>query len=193
MNLPFNLFDLLLGAVLVLGIVHGRKRGMTGEWVGVLKWLAILLGCAAFYPPVAWLISQLGVFSVASSSLVAYLIGMLLIFSGFSWAEHRMHDRPGGTDFFGRSEYYLGMASGVVRAACILLVTLALLNARSFSPAELQAAEAYQSSAFGSHVFPTLHSVQATVFQKSLTGPWIKQYLGFLLISSTPPRIAQAR
>jgi hypothetical protein len=29
--------------------------------------------------------------------------------------------------------------------------------------------------------------VQATVFDKSLTGPWIKQNLGFLLITPTAP------
>ena len=34
---------------------------------------------------------------------------------------------------------------------------------------------------------PVDESVQVTVFDKSLTGPWIKENLGFLLIEPTEP------
>ena len=44
----------------------------------------------------------------------------------FKWLlGHRM----GENNFFGGGEYYLGMSSGMVRFACMLLAVLALLNA----------------------------------------------------------------
>ena len=92
-----------------------------------------------------------------------------------------------GSDAFGRTEYYLGMASGLVRFGCMLLVALALLNARYFSPAEVRAMQKYNDEVYGSDYFPGLHSVQEAVFEKSITGPFIKQHLDFLLIKPTEP------
>jgi hypothetical protein len=79
------------------------------------------------------------------------------------------------------------MGSGLVRFSCILLAALALLNARYFSPTEVRAMEKFQDDVYGSNFFPTLHTVQSTVFDRSLTGPWIKENLGFLLIKPTEP------
>ena len=92
-----------------------------------------------------------------------------------------------GSDVFGRAEYYLGMGSGLVRFGCMLLVALALLNARYFSPTEVRAMEKYNDDVYGSDYFPSLHSVQEAVFEKSVTGPLIRQHLGFLLIKPTEP------
>ncbi len=44
---------------------------------------------------------------------------------------------------------------------------------------------------YGSDFFPGLHSLQTTVFDRSLTGPWIKENLGFLLIKPTQPEDKQ--
>ena len=92
-----------------------------------------------------------------------------------------------GSDIFGRSEYYLGMGSGLLRFSCMLLAALALLNARSFSPAEIRAREKYVDDVYGSDYFPCLYTVQTAVFDRSLTGPWIKENLGFLLIQPIEP------
>ena len=40
---------------------------------------------------------------------------------------------------------------------------------------------------YGSNFFPTWHTAQEIVFEKSFTGPIIRDYLGFLLIKPTPP------
>jgi hypothetical protein len=69
----------------------------------------------------------------------------------------------------------------------MLLAALALLNARYFSPTEVRAMEKRDIDIYGSDFFPGLHTVQATVFNQSLTGPWIKENLGFLLIKPTQP------
>jgi hypothetical protein len=96
-----------------------------------------------------------------------------------------------GSNFFGSAEYYLGMLSGLVRYACILLVALALLNAPHYTAADIANSEAYNARWFGGGLqgysgdyFPTVQSVQQSVFKKSLIGPLIKKYLDVLLINS---------
>ena len=74
------------------------------------------------------------------------------------------------------------MPSGMVRFACILLFALAFLNARHYTPAQIEASNEYQERWYGAHFFPDLYTVQNQVFKKSFTGPYIKKYLGVLLI-----------
>jgi hypothetical protein len=69
----------------------------------------------------------------------------------------------------------------------MLIAGLALLNAWYFTPTEVKAMERYQDDMYGSNFFPTLHTLQAYVFEKSLTGPWIRDNLGFVLIKPTQP------
>ena len=187
-KLPFNAFDLALLAILVLGVHRGRRLGMSEELLPLCKWLAILFGCALVYEPVGSLLSQTtGIFSLLFCYLIAYVgvaVVVLLLFAAF---KHALGGKLLGSDLFGRGEYYLGMGSGLVRFTCILLAALALLNARYFSPAEVRAMEKFQNDVYGSNFFPTLHNVQAAVFEQSLTGPYIKDYLGFLLIKPTVP------
>jgi len=184
-NPPFNLFDVLLVVVLVGGVVHGRKHGFSLELLSTIKWLTLVLIGAAVYRPGGTLVAETGVFDLLTSYLFVYLGTALLIFLFFSVLERRLVPKLTGSDIFGRSEYFLGMGSGMLRFACILLVGLSLLNAREFSPAELKSMERYQEENYGSNLFPGLHSLQVAVFDHSLTGGFIKQDLSFLLISPT--------
>jgi uncharacterized membrane protein required for colicin V production len=187
-QLPINFFDALLIVVLVAGIARGRKHGMSEELMSLLTWLAVLFGCALVYQPGGELIGQFtSMFSRLTCYLIAYVVGALLVFLLFAGIKRGLGGKLLGSDIFGRSEYYLGMGSGLVRFSCILLTALALLNARYFSPTEVRAMEARDIDIYGSDFFPGLHSMQATVFEKSLTGPWIKENLGFLLIQPTEP------
>ena len=185
MSFSLNLFDFLLVAVLAGGLFYGRKRGLSVELFGAMKWLTLLLGCALIYQPAGILISQATGLSLLASYLLTYVVTALLLFLVFSKVQKRLAPKLVGTDAFGRGEYYLGMASGVVQFACMLLIGLALLNARSFSPAELKAIQQYEEAAYGSSVFPNWHSFQEAVFENSLFGPWIHQELSFLLIVPT--------
>jgi len=92
-----------------------------------------------------------------------------------------------GCDLFGGAEYYLGMCAGAVRYACIILVGMALLNARYYPPAEVRAHIKYQEDNYGSVYFPTVCAVQHQVFDESFTGRMTKNYLGILLIRPTTP------
>ena len=187
-QLPINLFDLVVIVVLLAGIAKGRKQGMSEELLSLLKWLGVLFGCAALYQPGGQFVCGFtSMFGPLSSYMLAYVGGALVVLLVFAGIKRALGGKLLGSDIFGRSEYYLGMASGLVRFSCMLLAALALLNARYFSPLEVRAMEKFQDDVYGSNFFPTLHSLQATVFDKSLTGPWIKQNLGFLLIKPTEP------
>jgi len=187
-QLPINLFDLVVIGMLIAGIARGRKHGMSEELLGLLKWLAILFVCAAVYEPVGLIVAGYApMFGHLTCYLVAYIGVALFVLLLFAGLKRALDGKLLGSDIFGRSEYYLGMGSGLVRFSCMLLAALALLNARYFNPTEVRAMEKFQDDVYGSNFFPTLQSLQASVFDKSLTGPWIKQNLGFLLIKPTEP------
>lgn len=187
-NLPVNAFDFALVAILVVGVLQGRKHGMSEELLGVIKWVAILVGCALLYEPAGNLFAQsTPMFSHLSCYLMVYITAAVVIFFAFVGIKRGLGGKLVGSDIFGGAEYYLGMASGLVRFTCILLVGLALLNARFFSQAEIDAMAASRKEIYGSDFFPGLHSLQSLVFERSLTGPWIKKSLSFLLIKPTEP------
>jgi hypothetical protein len=172
----------------VAGISRGRKHGMSQELMLLLKWLVIVIGCAMVYEPVGQMFSQsTGLFGLLASYLMVYILSALLIIGLFALVKNSIGGKLLGSDVFGRSEYYLGMVSGLVRFTCILLAALALLNSRYYNPVEVRAMEKFQDDVYGSNYFPTLHSIQAAVFEQSLTGPWIKKNLDFLLIKPTEP------
>jgi uncharacterized membrane protein required for colicin V production len=186
-KLPVNMFDLLLVAFLVFGVFRGRKNGMSGELLNLLKWLIILFGCAALYDPAGNMIAQTSPFSLLTCFLLAYVGGALLVILLFALLKNRLGGKLAGSDVFGHAEYYLGMAAGFIRFSCMLLAAMALLNARHFTSYEVRANEKFQNDVYGSNFFPGLQTLQATVFEKSLTGAFIKENLGFLLIKETDP------
>jgi len=191
--MPFNWFDVLVVAVLIAGILVGRKRGMSQELIGVLMWLSIAIGCAFLYEPLGTMIAQGSVFSQLSAYCMAYLGIGLLIATVFMLLKRAVGEKLVGSDAFGGSEFYLGMLGGMVRFACILITVLALLNARSYTQAEVKAELNYQNDVYGSNFFPTLYTVQAQVFEQSLIGPLIRQNLSMMLIKPTSPEKKQLK
>jgi len=190
-KLPINVFDLVVAATLLVGLLRGRKHGMSEELMGLLKWLAVVAGCAFVYEPAGQWFAQTSPFSLLASFLMVYIAAALVILGFFALFKHRIGGKLLGSDIFGRAEYYLGMCSGVVRFSCMLLAFLALLNARYFSPMEVRAMEKFQDDLYGSNYFPTWHTAQEVVFEKSISGPWIREHLNFLLIKPTQPEDKQ--
>lgn len=186
-NLPINWFDAVLIVFIFVGIQRGRKRGMSEELLPVLKWLGILFGASKLYQPLGKMIAQDSVFSLLSSYVIGYLSAALLIAITFAIVKKMLGGKLVGSDIFGRSEYYLGMVAGTTRFLCMLLVGLALLNARNYSAAEVQANFAYQKEVYGSDFFPGFQELQSQVFQASASGKWIKGNLSTLLIEPTRP------
>jgi hypothetical protein len=186
-QMPFNAFDVVLVAVLLMGLLRGRKHGMSEELMSVIKWLIIVVGCAWMYGPAGGWLAQSTPFSLLWSYIFVYAGGAMVILGLFALVKHQIGGKLLGSDIFGRGEYYLGMGSGLVRFACMLVFAMALLNAPYVSPAQVQAMRKFQDDMYGSNYFPTLHTAQAVVFEDSLTGPWIRDHLGFLFITPTAP------
>jgi len=186
-SLPINWFDLVVVAVLIFGLRRGRKQGMSEELLSLLKWLALVFGCAFAYQPLGGQIAKSSVFNLLAGYLMAYCAAALIIATIFALIKKSLGGKLLGSDVFGRSEFYLGMAAGGVKYACILIAGLALLNAREYSKNEIRADIAYQHENYGSDFFPKLYTVQSSVFQKSLCGSLVKQHLGILLIKPTEP------
>jgi uncharacterized membrane protein required for colicin V production len=187
-SLPFNAFDLILVLILIGGIVRGRKQGMSLELMQLVKWLLILFVCAVAYEPIGSFFSgTTSMFSTLACYIMAYTGAALVIVLIFAGLKHSLGGKLIGSDIFGSAEYYLGMGAGLIRFACALVVGLAILNARYYTPDEVKAEEKFQNDVYGSTYFPTLHSLQATVFERSFTGPLIRDNLSFLLIKPTHP------
>jgi uncharacterized membrane protein required for colicin V production len=186
-QLPGSIFDLVLIVTLLMGLFRGRKHGMSAEMMHLIKWLVVVVVCGFLYQPLGEYLARSSPFSLLASFIMVYAVLAMLILGFFAFMKHHLGEKLVGSDIFGRSEYYLGMGSGLVRFGCVLLAGLALLNARYFSPAEVQAMERFQNDVYGSNFFPTWYTAQEVVFERSISGPWIRDHLAFLLIHPTEP------
>jgi len=185
-DLTYNWFDLVVFGFLVVGVFRGRKRGMSEELLAIFQWLSIVLASTHFYRPAGlFLVSITGM-----SRLFCYVAAYLLIALGiklfFSFIKRSVGEKLVGSDIFGRMEYYLGMAAGMLRYACMLLMFMAFLNAKYISEAELRRVAKLQKDNFGDISFPTIGSLQQDVFKKSLVGSLTKQHLSNHLIVTGP-------
>ena len=186
-TVPFNWFDVVFVTALGFGLIHGRKNGMSKEVLPVLQWLSLVLVCGHGYPKLAQVFAGKWTLSRLEADVLAYLTLALAVFFLFAIIKRILLPHLTGSNFFGGSEYYLGMFSGMILFACRLLVLLALLNASYYTKAEIQAHNSYVKRWYGSSYFPDLQTVQEQVFVKSFLGPSIKEYLSDVLIDTTPP------
>ncbi len=193
-GLPFNWFDVAVIVILAFGIFRGRKNGMSREMLPALQWVVLVLVCGLGYSLVAQLFRNATSLDQLTSDVLAYLLLACVVWLLTGIPKHKFADRLAVSNFFGGSEFYLGMLVGIIRYACILLAALALLNAPFYTTADIEAHAAYVQRWYGGGVqgysgdfIPSLQSVQEQVFQKSFIGPCIKKYLGPLLINTTQP------
>lgn len=185
--LAFDYFDVIAAVWLIIGIFRGRKRGMSQEMLPLIQWLAIIVVAGLFYQPFGVLIHQTAQFERLWSNVLAYILIGFGIHLLYLWMKSLVGEKLVGSDLFGRSEYYLGMASGMIRFTCMLVALCALLNARIVSAAERAQTEKMQAQAFSDIRFPTYGSVQQEVLFQSFTGQLIETNLRPLLIVSTAP------
>ena len=185
MNLQFSWFDVVLPIVLIFGIQRGRKHGMSQELLLVMKWVAIILVGGFGYQTLGDTIEASSPLTHLASYRLAYFSIALTISIAFMVLTKLSHGKLIGSDIFGSGEYYLGMMAGLVRYSCIVIFALAFLNSRLYTSKEINDELKFQNDVYGSNFFPTGYSFQAQVFEKSFTGPYIRNGLGFLLIKST--------
>ena len=195
-GLPFNWFDMTVVVVLGFGLFRGRRNGMAKELLPLLQWLVMVPACGLGYALLAGVLAGF-IPNKMWNCLVAYLALALVVFIFFTVLKRQLDEKLVKSNFFKGGEYYLGMMSGMVRYACVLLFVLALLNAPVYTPVEIAQQTAYDQKNFGGglftgNYFPHLFQVQAEVFKGSFVGPRIKDHLGMLLINTGQPGVGDA-
>src|SRR5947207_15696327 len=100
-KLPVNVFDCVVLATLVIGLMRGRKHGMSEELMGLVKWLVVVIGCALVYEPAGEWFAKTSPFSLLASFLIVYTFGALLILSLFAVRCHRFGGKLIGSVLFG--------------------------------------------------------------------------------------------
>jgi uncharacterized membrane protein required for colicin V production len=189
---PFNWFDVTVIVILGLGLFRGRKNGMSRELLPTLQWVALVLVCGLGYSVVAQLFRKATSLDQLTSDVLGYLLLAFVVFLLIGIPKHKFADRLAVSNFFGTSEFYLGMLSGVVRFSCILLAALALLNAPFYNEEEILKQGEYDKTNYGGGLyeasyFPHISTIQGEVFVKSFIGSCIKNYLRPLLINTAQP------
>jgi uncharacterized membrane protein required for colicin V production len=180
-------FDFVVVVLLLVGITRGRKRGLSQELLDVLKWLTVVLVAGYFYEPIGSFLSASTVFSLLFCYLVAYALLALTVILFYRLLRRSVGEKLIGSDAFGSGEYYLGMAGGFFRYFAVLVVILALVNARYYSPEEIRQHVRAQEDSLGAIFFPPLGTVQAAIMKDSMTGRLATEYLSSVLIRSTSP------
>lgn len=184
--MPFNWFDIVVCLMLFAGYKRGQARGMSQESFTVMKWLAIVILAAIGYEPLGLWISTMATLSKLTSFMIAYAAIAGVVALIFVFLTGSLGEKLKGSDAFGKSEFYLAKPAGMLRFLCIVLALLALLNARFYSTAEVNAMNKFQNDNYGSSFFPTLCSIQDGVFKDSFLGKQAKEYISFLFIKPTP-------
>jgi uncharacterized membrane protein required for colicin V production len=190
-RLPVGWFDFALLAVIVVGFFRGRKNGMTKEILPMFQWLVTVLLGGLAYEMVGQLFIDYARLGITAAYIFGYLTLALVVFFAFAYLKKMLMPRLTGSNFFGGMEYYMGTTSGVIRYVCMLFFALSLLHAPFYTPAEIAATKAYNARWYGGgqqgysgNFFPTIQTVQQSVFSSSFTGPLIANYLGVMLIST---------
>jgi uncharacterized membrane protein required for colicin V production len=184
--LGVNWFDLVALVMVAVGVFVGRKRGMSAELLDLVQWLLIIFVAAMASDPLGRALADITGFSPLSTFVMAYLLTAGVIKLLFVTIKRMAGEKLVGSDVFGGFEYYLGMAAGGIRFACITLFALALLNAKPVTDAQLAAQVKYQNDNLGSVYFPPFGSIQRSVFRDSFTGKLVKDYLSAQLINVDP-------
>jgi len=185
-DFTYNWFDLVAIALLVVGFFVGRKRGMSLELLSMLQWLSIVFVGALACDPFGRMMAEFSGLNPTLTYITAYLLTAIGIKVFFVLIRRMTGEKLVSKAVFGNLEYYLGMSAGVVRFACILLFGLALLNAKQVTKAELDAQLKYQKDWAGSIYFPPFGDIQKAVFEESLTGRAVKQFMSAQLINVDP-------
>jgi uncharacterized membrane protein required for colicin V production len=180
-------FDIAAVGVLTVGLIQGRRRGISGEMLSLFQWLAIVIGGAYLYEPLGRLLAVSAGMGLLTAYIGSYLFVALTVKLIVSTMQRAVGEKITGSDVFGKSEYYLGMGAGAVRGACILLFAMALLNAKHIPEEQRRRFERMQQENFGTIRFPTIAGLQQDVFDRSSTGVFTRRYLRDQLIEPTAP------
>jgi uncharacterized membrane protein required for colicin V production len=183
----FDYFDIVAIVWLIIGLLRGRKRGMSQEVLPLFQWIGIVTLAGLNYEDFGLAIHHNTFFSALWSNITAYLLIASCVHLIFFWCKQTFATKLVEKNWFGRSEFYLGMAAGATRFACMILAGMALLNSRVVTDAELAKTEKFQKDNFSDVRFPTYGGFQQEVLFKSFSGNWVRSNLKSVLIATVAP------
>jgi uncharacterized membrane protein required for colicin V production len=177
--------DFVTLLVVCIGIVRGRKRGLSEELLDTVMWLIIIVAGAFLYRIMGNLLIQKPIFSLLTYYIMSYIAIALVVKIVFVLIKKKFGQKMVESDMFGRMEFYGGMVAGSVRFLCMYLFALSLLHAPHYSEEYLANRAKEVDYNYGSDFFPHPCKIQASVFQNSFTGKNTEKYLAVLLIEQT--------
>jgi uncharacterized membrane protein required for colicin V production len=181
-SFPFGWFDALAVIMIVIGVLRGRRRGMSQELLDFFMWVGMVCGGAYVCRQAApYLVKWTGL-SQLTAHLLGYLGTAVVVWFVFMLLKNALRDKLAGSDFFGRLEYPLGILAGIIRFLCILVMLAALVNAKFQTEEQKAQARKDQERELGSSFFPTLGDIQDGIFKKSFSGGLLAKHAPQLLI-----------
>ena len=174
--------DFVTILVIAVGIMRGRKRGLSEELLDTTMWILILVVGGFFYHNLGDLMNQKPLLSRLTYYMLSYLLIALGIKIVFTFIKAKFGAKIVESDLFGRVEFYGGMAAGAVRFTCVYLFLFSLLHAPHYSAEFLAKRAKDVDYNYGSDFFPHPSKIQNAVFKDSFTGRTTEQYLAKLLI-----------
>lgn len=186
-QLHTNWFDALCVIFFIVGLVVGKKRGMSNELLDVFCWLLIVVVSALYYKPLGQALANAASLSFMWSYIICYVGIALGIKIVFSWVKRALGEKLVGSDLFGQGEFYLGALAGGVRFLAMIMVLLALLNARYVNKAAIADKLNAQVKELGSAFFPPPAKIQSDILYDSMIGVFAREHLAEQLIESTNP------
>lgn len=175
-------FDLIVVVFIAIGLIRGKRRGMSQELLDFLMWVGIVVLGALGYKFIASVIVQKTGLELLWAQVLGYFAIVLVCLIVKSMLERFIQDSIIEWNLFGGLEYILGMFAGAIRFLCMLLMVLALLNAKLITDQERQEEIKKQEKELGSVFFPSLGQIQHSVFNESLSGRFVKKQLSWVLI-----------
>lgn len=181
-NITLAWFDLVAVALIVAGILHGRKNGMSQELFNTMKWLAMLTLSALVYLPIGKLILRYVPIAPIYGYTSAYVLANVALAALLVTVRKKVKDRMSGSDVFGRAEFPLGMVAGAFQYMCMIAMVMAVLNAKYVDEEALKRQAARQKKALGETFFPSPGSIHKDVLYESMAGLAVRDFLGNQLI-----------
>ncbi len=177
--------DFVTILVVLIGVVRGRKRGLSEELLDTTMWLIIVIAGAFLYRIMGNILVQKPILSLLTYYILSYIAVALAVKIIFVFIKKKFGQKMVESDIFGRLEFYGGMAAGSVRFLCMYLFALSLLHAPHYSPEYWEQRAKDVDYNYGSDFFPHPCKIQRSVFENSFTGKNTKKYLAILLIEQT--------
>ncbi len=181
-SLTVGWVDFVTILVICVGIMRGRKRGLSEELLDTTMWILILVAGGFYYRNLGDLMNQKPLLSKLTYYMLSYILIALGLKILFTFIKQKFGAKIVESDLFGRLEFYGGMAAGAVRFTCIYFFLISLLHAPHYSAEFLAKRAKDVDYNYGSDFFPHPSKIQKAVFNDSFTGKRAEQHFAKLLM-----------